>query len=116
MIRSRNEFVLRACSRSLSSQQRSFPSQHGRVLPSQHPLPVTRAIAAQAEPSSQSLSIEIEAHNHQELRVSSTANTGIHIFRDRSWSVMSFSSRLACDPSRGPTCYPGGCAVPSHAL
>ncbi|KAF8498175.1 hypothetical protein F5888DRAFT_227715 [Russula emetica] len=82
--------------RSLSSQQRSFSSQHERVLPSRHSMPVTRSVAAQAESSSQSLSIATEAQNQQEQqrsqrgitpvptqntatfladRVSSTANT-----------------------------------------
>ncbi|KAF8498168.1 hypothetical protein F5888DRAFT_1906444 [Russula emetica] len=54
--------------RSLSSQQRSFTSQHERLLPSQHSLSVTRSVAAQAESSSQSLSIATESLNQQEQR------------------------------------------------
>jgi hypothetical protein len=107
MIRSRNEFALRACSRSLSSQQRSFPSQHERVLPSRRSLPVTRSVAAQAESSSQSLSIATEVQNQRGItpvlptqnsatfladRVSSTVNTGAHV------SVTSFFFLLDSPP------------------
>jgi hypothetical protein len=68
-MRSRNEFTLRGCSRSLSSQQRSFPFQHGRVSPSRLSLHVTRPVAAQAE-SFQSLSTATEEQDQQEQRSS----------------------------------------------
>ena len=92
-----NKFVFRACSRNnLSSQQRSFPSQHGRVLPSRHTPPITRTVAAQAESPTQISQNQQERRSSQDGitsvlpiedsatfladRASSTVNTGAHVF------------------------------------